>query len=55
MIDIRDKVKYKEIMKRYGLGPNGAIMTSLNIYSSQFDDVLSEIDKIKNENEFIII
>jgi GTPase SAR1 family protein len=26
-IDIRDSVNYKEVMKQYNLGPNGAILT----------------------------
>ncbi|RLM46924.1 hypothetical protein C2845_PMPSC055944 [Panicum miliaceum] len=28
-IDIRNIVRYKDMMKEYGLGPNGAILTSL--------------------------
>jgi hypothetical protein len=28
-IDIRDMVRYKDLMKRYGLGLNGGILTSL--------------------------
>ena len=38
-IDIRDTVKYKDVMKEYGLGPNGAIMTSLNVFATRFDQV----------------
>ena len=38
-IDIQDTVKYKEVMKQYGLGPNGAIMTSLNLFATKFDQV----------------
>mmetsp|Transcript_42687 Transcript_42687/g.106591 ORF Transcript_42687/g.106591 Transcript_42687/m.106591 type:complete len:320 (-) Transcript_42687:252-1211(-) len=35
-IDIRDTVKYKEVMKHYHLGPNGAILTSLNLFSTKY-------------------
>jgi hypothetical protein len=28
-IDIRDTVRYRDVMKEYGLGPNGDILTSL--------------------------
>jgi GTPase SAR1 family protein len=28
-IDIRDTVRYKDVMKEYGRGPNGGILTSL--------------------------
>ena len=38
-IDIQDTINYKEVMKQYGLGPNGAIMTSLNLFSTKFDQV----------------
>ena len=30
-IDIRDTVNYREVMSQYGLGPNGGIITSLNL------------------------
>ena len=39
-IDIRDTVNYKEVMKQYQLGPNGAILTSLNLFTTKFDQVL---------------
>ena len=52
--DIRDTVKYKEIMKQYGLGPNGAIVTSLNLFSTRFDQVMKIIEKRKTEYEYII-
>eukprot|EP01083_Nonionella_stella_P082304 227161_1 len=51
-IDIRDTVKYKEIMKQYKLGPNGAIITSLNLFATKFDKVIDLLekrsDKLKN-------
>ncbi|KAK5599148.1 hypothetical protein CRENBAI_025280 [Crenichthys baileyi] len=36
-IDIRDTVNYKEVMKQYNLGPNGGIVTSLNLFATRFD------------------
>ncbi|VDK51068.1 unnamed protein product [Anisakis simplex] len=44
-IDIRDTVKYKEVMREYGLGPNGAIMTCLNLICTRFDQVLTLVNK----------
>lgn len=52
-IDIRDTVKYKAVMQEYGrsyrsifefniwtgLGPNGAILTSLNLFCTRFNQV----------------
>lgn len=42
-IDIRDTVKYKEVMREYGLGPNGAIMTCLNLMCTRFEQVSFKI------------
>ncbi|KAK9984378.1 hypothetical protein SO802_033903 [Lithocarpus litseifolius] len=35
-IDIRHTVKYKEVMKLYNLGPNGGILTSLNLFAMKY-------------------
>ena len=43
--DIRDTVKYKQVMSQYGLGPNGGIVTSLNLFSTRFDQVMGFIEK----------
>ena len=32
-------------MKQHNLGPNGAIMTSLNLFATKFDQVISILDK----------
>ena len=47
-IDIRDSVKYKNVMKSYSLGPNGAILTSLNLFAAQFDQVVNLIKSKPN-------
>ncbi|CAF5229747.1 unnamed protein product, partial [Rotaria magnacalcarata] len=39
-VDIRDTVNYKQVMKQYSLGPNGAIVTSLNLFATTFDQLL---------------
>ncbi|KAL9655135.1 hypothetical protein ABK040_008913 [Willaertia magna] len=43
-IDIRDTVNYKQVMKQYNLGPNGGILTSLNLFATRFDQVVQLID-----------
>ncbi|XP_003739904.1 GPN-loop GTPase 1 [Galendromus occidentalis] len=53
-IDIRDTVKYKNVMKQYKLGPNGAIVTSLNLFSTRFDKMMSLLQKRADEHEYII-
>jgi GTPase SAR1 family protein len=44
-IDIRDTVDYKKIMSQYHLGPNGAILTALNLFTTKFGQVLDLIDR----------
>ncbi|CAH8577971.1 unnamed protein product [Schistosoma rodhaini] len=54
-IDIRDTVKFKEVMKQYGYGPNGAIMTSLNFFASQFHKVVDIINNNSGKYSYVII
>jgi len=54
-IDIRDSVKYKNIMKTYQLGPNGAILTCLNIFAAQFDQVVKLIEAKKDQIDYVVI
>ena len=34
-------MNYKNVMKQYNLGPNGGILTSLNLFATRFDQVSS--------------
>jgi len=54
-IDIRDTVKYKEVMKQYNLGPNGGIMTSLNLFATRFDQVMGFLEKRAHDYSNIIL
>ena len=42
-------------MKKYKLGPNGAIMTSLNLFSSQMLKTIEEIEAKKLEKQWILV
>ena len=44
-IDIRDTVDYKQVMQQHQLGPNGAIMTSLNLFCTKFDQVMHILER----------
>ena len=44
-VDIRDTVNYREVMKQYTLGPNGGILTALNLFATRFEQVLGLIDR----------
>ncbi|CAB1448831.1 unnamed protein product [Pleuronectes platessa] len=54
-IDIRDTVNYKEVMKQYGLGPNGGIVTSLNLFATRFDQVMQFIEKKQHDHRYVLI
>ena len=54
-IDIRDTVDYKEVMNQYGLGPNGAIMTSLNLFATRIDQVMDLLTKRADTLDYAVI
>ncbi|CAG5135765.1 unnamed protein product [Candidula unifasciata] len=54
-IDIRDTVNYKEVMKHYSLGPNGGIVTSLNLFATRFDQVMSFIESKTGECKHVVL
>lgn len=47
-IDIRDSINYKEVMKQYNLGPNGGILTSLNLFATKIDQIIALLEKRAN-------
>jgi len=53
-IDIRDTINYKAVMKEYELGPNGAIITCLNLFCMRFNQVLELLEKRKHQVPLII-
>ncbi|EAA15171.4 AGAP010314-PA [Anopheles gambiae str. PEST] len=53
--DIRDTIKYKEVMKRYNLGPNGGIVTALNLFSTKFGKVIDLIENAQKTHEYCVI
>lgn len=51
-IDIRDSIKYDKVMETYGLGPNGAIVTSLNLFSTKIDQVIKLVEKKEESGQY---
>lgn len=49
-VDIRDSVDYKQLMKTNELGPNGAIMLSLNMYSTRLNDLSQVVERWRDVN-----
>ncbi|OXB71641.1 UNVERIFIED_CONTAM: hypothetical protein H355_001087 [Colinus virginianus] len=54
-IDIRDTVNYKRVMQHYRLGPNGGILTSLNLFATKFGDVLALLEQRKQTHDIILL
>lgn len=54
-IDIRDSINYKRVMEKYNLGPNGAIVTSLNLFSTKVDQVINLVEKKADSLKNIVI
>uniref|UniRef100_A0A7S2ZPY7 GPN-loop GTPase n=1 Tax=Rhodosorus marinus TaxID=101924 RepID=A0A7S2ZPY7_9RHOD len=54
-IDIRDSIKYKNVMEQYRLGPNGGILTCLNLFAAQFQTVLELAEKRRNQFKYMFV
>ncbi|KAH8105343.1 XPA-binding protein 1 [Cristinia sonorae] len=67
-IDIRDTINYSEVMKqsvalspcwfyavKYNLGPNGGILTALNLFTTKFDQVLNLVEKRAETVDYVIL
>jgi GTPase SAR1 family protein len=54
-LDIRDSVNYKQVMRQHGLGPNGGILTCLNLYATRFDEVMQVLDRQSQSADYILI
>lgn len=54
-IDIRNSLNFKDVMSKYNLGPNGAILTSLNLFSTKFDQVIDFVEKKAPNLKYIFV
>lgn len=54
-IDIRDTINYKEVMKQYNLGPNGGIVTALNLFSTKFGKVIELLEKTEDRHKYCVL
>mmetsp|Transcript_4314 Transcript_4314/g.6459 ORF Transcript_4314/g.6459 Transcript_4314/m.6459 type:complete len:254 (-) Transcript_4314:1199-1960(-) len=46
-IDIRDSINFKQVMTEFNLGPNSAIVVAINLFITQFDQVILNCLKFK--------
>ncbi|MCO5598728.1 hypothetical protein L7F22_052826 [Adiantum nelumboides] len=54
-VDIRDTIDYQRLMEEYNLGPNGGILTALNLFTTKFDQVLGILEKRSSDVDHIIL
>lgn len=54
-LDIRNFVNYEETMTKNKLGPNGAIMTCLNLYAAQIDGLIAHVTAAAGQGKRIFI
>ncbi|XP_055626816.1 GPN-loop GTPase 1 [Toxorhynchites rutilus septentrionalis] len=54
-IDVRDTINYKEVMKQYKLGPNGGIVTALNLFSTKFGKVIELVERTEEKHKYCVI
>ncbi|MFW9851034.1 MAG: ATP/GTP-binding protein [Candidatus Thorarchaeota archaeon] len=52
-VDIREYVDYGEVMSSFGLGPNGALVASLDMAVSSVNDVRDEI--IDTDRDYVLV
>ena len=52
-VDIREYVDYGEVMDTFGLGPNGALVASLDMAVGHVDDLREEI--IETERDYVLV
>ncbi|EIJ88774.1 GPN-loop GTPase [Nematocida parisii] len=51
--DIRDTIDIDELMQKKKLGPNGAILTALNLFAAHIDVLISQIEGLKPQYTII--
>ena len=52
-VDIREYVNYGEVMDKFGLGPNGALVASLDMAVGYVDDLREEITE--TERDYVLV
>lgn len=54
-VDVRDSVDYRRVMEHYRLGPNGAILTSLNLFATRFADLLALLQRRSDALDVVLV
>ncbi len=46
-VDIRDYIAVSEVMKKYGLGPNGALIASMDLLINYIDSIKDDVESFR--------
>ncbi len=47
-VDVRDYVDAREVMRKYKLGPNGALIVSSDLIATRLDEIVDEINSLRS-------
>ena len=48
-VDIRESFNTEELMQKYGLGPNGAVVMSADLIATEIDSLRAEIEELNSD------
>jgi len=53
--DVRSMFTLDQIMREYGLGPNGALVKSLELMLERLEDIRKQVHKLELEKDFVLV
>jgi GTPase SAR1 family protein len=48
-VDVRDYVNVGELMEKYGLGPNGALIMAADLVADEIEQISKEVEELKSD------
>ena len=48
-IDVRDYVNVEDLMEKYGLGPNGALIMAADLIADEIEQISKEVEELKSD------
>ncbi len=48
-VDVRDYVNVEDLMEKYGLGPNGALIMAADLIADEIEQISKEIEELKSD------
>jgi len=54
-VDIRDTLNYKDVQVEFQLGPNGAILTALNLFATRIDQLVELLESREEQVDTFVV